>query len=491
MPPFLATLVCALGVLVLFWLDRDRDTRTSPALWLPVLWLAIGGSRNVSVWFGATSFTASPEEYLEGSPLDRMLLTGLITVGLGVLTMRGRLTWAVLRRNAPFLIFFLYCAVSATWSDFPFVTLKRWTKAVGNLTMVLIVLTDPYPAVAVKKFLARTAFLLIPASVLLIKYYPELGRYYDQWVGTAYYGGVTGDKNMLGCICMVLGLGIVSRVLDVLPKDTRQPRTLLALGVVFAMILWLFSLADSATSVACFIVGAALITVLGLSRRARPARVHLIVAVIVGIAIVSYTFQDVFAFVVQSLGRDTSLTGRTDLWNELLGISTQPWLGAGFESFFLGGRLELLWRKYWWHPNEAHNGYLETYLTLGVVGLALLGVLVVTGYRNVMSVYRTDPGTGALRLAFLVVALIYNVSEAAFKVMNPLWIVFLFAVTAAPVAETVEAREPVGERAPGRSGGRTAGVTPSGAVGALGSRPVPVPGRPIGTRSSSRARGGR
>ena len=66
--------------------------------------------------------------------------------------------------------------VSLLWSDFPDVAFKRWTKALGDLVMVLVVLSDREPISAVKRLFSRTEFLLIPLSVLLIKYYPTLGR---------------------------------------------------------------------------------------------------------------------------------------------------------------------------------------------------------------------------------------------------------------------------------------------------------------------------
>src|SRR5512138_135289 len=222
MPPHLASLVFLVGVIGLFWLDRDREGRSSLALWVPVSWLAIGGSRNVSVWLG-NSGPVSADQYLEGSPLDRALLTVLIVIGLGLLIGRRERTVDVLKRNAPLVIFFMYCAASTLWSDFPLVAFKRWTKVLGNVVMVLVVLTEVDPAYALKRFLSWTAYLLIPASVLIIKYYPDLGRYYDRWDGKAYYSGVTTDKNLLGCTCLVLGLGIVLRFVEVL-RERGQDR---------------------------------------------------------------------------------------------------------------------------------------------------------------------------------------------------------------------------------------------------------------------------
>ena len=116
MPPPLATLVFVLGILGLFLLDRDRKAQTSIALWLPIAWLVLGGSRQVSVWLGASAFTQSADQYLEGSPMDRAILSGLITVGLIVLGARAQRTGEAMRRNVPLLVVLLYCAASTLWS---------------------------------------------------------------------------------------------------------------------------------------------------------------------------------------------------------------------------------------------------------------------------------------------------------------------------------------------------------------------------------------
>jgi exopolysaccharide production protein ExoQ len=470
MSPSLAALVLAVGIAGLFLLDRDRGARVSPALWLPVVWLCLGGSRNFSLWLSASTSSmagVSADQYLEGSPLDRNILSALIAIGLIVLMARGQRTGEVLRRNVPLVVFFLYCAASIAWSDFPFVALKRFTKVFGNVVMVLIVLTDPDPAVSVKKFLTRTAFLLIPASILLIKYYPDMGRYWDKWEGFTFYSGVATDKNMLGAVCMISGLAIASRCFEVVRQTSQRARKFLAIGTVLAMTLWLLNLAHSATSLGCFIIGGGLITVLGLFRRARPGIVHLTVATLSVVAVIALTVPSARAVLLESAGRDSTLTGRTDLWIDVLSLDPHPLLGAGFESYFLGERLDVLWAKYWWHPNESHNGFIETYLTLGIVGLGLFALLMVTGYRNAMSVYRRDPASGGLRLAILIIAPIYNLTEAAFKVMNPVWIVFLLAVTTPPDSQRQEHAQEDPARVP------SSGHQPP-PRGAYGRRPAPV-----------------
>ena len=434
MPQSVATVVYGLVILALFLLDRDRKSRVSPALWIPVAWVLLAGSRMFSDWLDPARGMQSPDQYLEGSPLDRLMLAGLLAAGLMVLLTRGRRTGMFLRANGPILLFFLYGALSVFWSDYPDVAFKRWTKALGNVVMVLVVLTDPDPSAAVKRLLARTGFLLIPLSVLLVKYYPELGRGYSPWIWTPYYTGVAEGKNGLGLVCLVFGLGSLWRFLEVFwsGERPRMAGPLIAHGAILAMALWLFWMADSVTSLACFLLGGGLIAVKNLPWLARkPTAVQLFVAGVLFLSLVGL-FLDVGTDLVEAMGRDATLSGRTILWEELLRTNTDPWFGTGFESFWLGERAKWFWTKYWWHPNQAHNGYLEVFLSLGWVGVALLGLVMVWGFRNVVGAVRQDSGTGRLRLAYFAVAVIYNLTEAAFKGMHLVWIMFLLATTIVP-----------------------------------------------------------
>jgi hypothetical protein len=96
------------------------------------------------------------------------------------------------------------------------------------------------------------------------------------------------------------------------------------------------------------------------------------------------------------------------IWTDLLAYPINPVLGAGFESFWLGERLEVLWEKWWWQTNQAHNGYIEIYLKLRLVGLVMLGGWIISGFRNAKYELLQDSGFGRLRIAFWVVILVYN-----------------------------------------------------------------------------------
>lgn len=453
MPPELASVVYLVGIVCLFRLDSHRDSESSMAMWIPVTWMSIGASRMVSQWFGLGG-GATPDQLLDGSPVDRAIVSALLAAGLWVLLGRKRRLGSLLRANVPILVFLAFCAISAVWSDYPVVTFKRWTKTFGNMVMVAVVLTETDAAQATRRLLARSGFVLIPLSVLLVKYYPDLSRGYDPWDGALSYRGVTEGKNLLGINSVIFGLSSLWRCLEALRPGPLfltdpPPRSaqLLAHGAVLFMALWLLLLADSAASHVSFVLGAGLLVALATLGPDRAKLVHLALGAVGVIAAACLLNPSAYESVVEFLGRDASLTGRTGLWADVIRLVQNPLLGAGFESFFLGDRLTQLWSQYRWRPNQAHNGYLETYLTLGWFGLALLGLVFVSGYRQIVHSIRYRLGLAPLRLALFVVALTINLTEAAFKVMGPAWISFILVAAKWPDASKGPER---GERQPHR-----------------------------------------
>jgi exopolysaccharide production protein ExoQ len=132
----------------------------------------------------------------------------------------------------------------------------------------------------------------------------------------------------------------------------------------------------------------------------------------------------VYANVVAALGRDATLTDRTEVWKDVLELMEDPVLGTGFESFWLGERREKMWAKWHWQPNQAHNGYIETYLNLGLVGLGLLLALIVATFKKIQRMLLWDFDMGRIRMAYFFIILAYNFTEATFKGVSLVWLVW-------------------------------------------------------------------
>jgi len=430
MNPSLASLVYACGIAGLFYLDRDKSIRTSKALWLPVLYLGVLGSRPVSVWLGITPPSGANIQ-LDGSPVDAAFFAILLIAGICVLVHRGHRTRTFLAANGPILIYFLFCLFSIIWSDFPGVALKKWIKAIGDLMMILIVVTDKEPVAALRRLFSRLGFILVPISLLFIKYYPYLGRTYDGWTGAQMNNGATLNKNTLGVITFVLLLGAVWRVLglirsDEIPNDRR--RHLLAQGTLLTLGIYLLTMANSMTSSVCFAVGAGLMMATSLRFMKRhPAAVHaLVLSLLVTSSLVILFGGSIF----HALGRNSTLTGRTEIWAAVIPMAANPLVGAGFESFWLSPLVhQRLAEVMPGLPlNEAHNGYIEVYLNLGWVGLGLIGLIFVSGYFRAVKAFRREPVLGSLLVAYILTEMVYNITEAGFRMLHPFWIFFLLAV---------------------------------------------------------------
>src|SRR5207245_5984594 len=138
---------------------------------------------------------------------------------------------------------------------YPSIALKRWIRFLGDFMMVLIVLTDSERSPAVKRLLARVGFVLVPLSILLIKYYPLMSRYYSLREGKMFVSGVAEDKNMLGLTCLAFGFGAWWRVLGIWSEKKGRDRSgrLIAHLIILGTGRWLVpqAIADPCDACVC------------------------------------------------------------------------------------------------------------------------------------------------------------------------------------------------------------------------------------------------
>jgi exopolysaccharide production protein ExoQ len=436
-PPQIATVVYAVGIAGLFWLDRDASVRTSKALWLPVIWLSIAGSRSPSLWLGMSP-TPGPGQLPPTSLLDQFVAAALMLLAAIVIIQRRREVMSLLTANWPIVLYFSFCLVSLLWSDFPEWGFKRWVRSLGDLLMVLIVATDAQPAAAFRRLLSRVGFVLLPASVLLIKYYPQLGQGWDPWGTSTVYVGVATNKNMLGDLVLLIALGTLWQVLDLVRdrKRRKRARHLLAQCTLLAFGINLLLTAHSATSGASFALGAGLMLALSLPFiRRSPAAAHaLVLALLLGGSLTALLGG--WAAMTDAVGRNPDLTGRTDIWRIVISMAPNPIGGAGFETFWLGTRAEkvssLVAGGHALNAtNEAHDGYIEVYLNLGWLGVGLISLILLHGYRRAFRAFRSGSTLGALLFAYVFTMMIYNVAEAGFRMLSVPWFFLLLAVVVA------------------------------------------------------------
>jgi exopolysaccharide production protein ExoQ len=427
MNPGLAFIAFAGFSIFLIFRGREAEKHLSPHLWLVFLWMILIGSKPVSVWIGMGRKVDEIQDYMEGSAIDRNILILLILAGIAVLGKR-KIRWKELLSSNPWLFLLLsYSLMSVIWSVEPYICFKRWIKEFGNIVMVLIIITDADPRGAVKAAMGRFAFVAVPISVMLIKYFPDLGRYYNRWTWEAVYCGVTTNKNELGCAILICGLYLINDFVgDERRKGKRKRIDILCNIALIVMMGWLLKVSHCASALVCMIMAAGVTIYYGpwgkgkIESRIRKGAIAICLCVICMAAM-----PWIWSSLMDIIGRDSTLTGRTGLWQELMEANTNAIIGSGYQSFWIGPEAQKMWDKFSFHPIQAHNGYLETFLNLGIIGVCLLiGIIIKTGI-NIKECVMEASAFGAMCLSIYLINIIYNWTEAFFGRPGIIWFAML------------------------------------------------------------------
>jgi len=426
LPPPLALFLTLAFIVFLFRRDIRERPNVSGALWLPVLWLVINCSRPFTAWLNIFGLPVPGGSKEEGNPLEASFIYAMAIAGLFVLSNRQVSLPEVLQRNGWMVAFIAYCFISVVWSDYPFISFKRVTKIFNHPIMALIVLTEPDFEEALTRLMKRCAYVVVPVSILFIKYYPELGMTYDEWSGNQQIQGISVGKNGLGIDCMILGLFFFWHLLQTwrTERNTQRRNELWLTAGFLIGILYLLRLSHSATAAICLFVAILIVVFVGI----RPTIKNFIGTC--ALAALALIVAAELAFgtsgrLSESLGRGSDLTGRTELWEHCLEFQSSPILGEGFEGFWFPERRAKIAAFYpTFRPAGSHNSYLDIYLDLGLIGLSILvGLFIATFWKVRLELFRNFEW-GRYRLAFLAAVVLRGWTESCFTQTSALWFVF-------------------------------------------------------------------
>lgn len=435
--PTLALLLCLLFIIYGIASDSKPRSSVSMAIWIPTILLLILGSRPVSLWVsGGTVHLGVMGNETVGSSIDQLFFLTVIVSSFLVASLR-RVKWTKLfASNAAIMLFYLYFVASVLWSGDPAASFKRVIKDFGMLFVIGVLLSEKDPLLAMRTVYVRCALVLFPLSVVFIKYFPSYARAYS-FAGDVMVTGVTTQKNSLGEIVMIFTLFLIWDCLETRantqPGGIRIPWNRL---ILLLMAAWLLNLSESKTALICTLVGAFLIVRSGRLVSKAFNRAALAGALSLPFLLFfSQQFSSIIAPLIGSLGRNMTFTGRTDIWAHITSKTVNPLIGAGFWNFWGGSGGYAISRAMNTIVPNAHNGYVDIYLDGGIVGLAILLLLLATsGRRIINSLSQTLDSHRYLRvrLAFLVVVIIYNLSESTFARVGPLWVTTLLMIVDFP-----------------------------------------------------------
>jgi len=296
--------------------------------------------------------------------------------------------------------------------------------------MVLVVLTEQNPQEAITAVIRRCAYFHIPLSIIVIRYFRQIG--------------IATSKNTLGQFAMLSALVFIwERIHGEKDKAVRRIDILYIL-----MSLYLLKGSDDAvsmTSLSVFILAILVFSMLRLMKshmsRIKPfiilgcAAIFTVLLAVILHSLNPMSGDSFLGAIVRLMGRDPTLTGRTDIWQDVYEVASRsPLVGVGFGAFWIGRLVNIPWTEdLTWTLGQAHNGYVDTYLQLGWVGIILLFAVFFFTIPKMVRSFREDFDYGLFRSTLFLVILFVNITETTLlRGEHQMWFLFLIAVISIP-----------------------------------------------------------
>jgi len=434
MPPILAFTICTAFVLWLLHLEsKQKSPDVSFAFWIPTIWMLVNCSKPLGIWLGIGG-----ADMEAGSPLDRAFLLCLAFFSI-IISVKRHIIWTeIVKSNIWIVVLVLYMLISILWSDIPFVSFKRWTRDLIAIIICFSISTERNPYEAFQCLFRRLIYILIPFSLLLIKYYPQLGVNYST-TGKRMWMGVGLHKNSMSELCILFILFFMwtfirrwrGRDKAVVWYQIHVELFLLGLTIYIFMGPQ-HTLTNSATSLISLIVAIMVLIYLGWLKQRGTLLNKYALAIIIAFIIVYATVTPFLGGlkgidISSAVGRNEDLTGRSEIWARLIPyVSAKPILGHGFGGFWTDAMRANIMAA---HP---HNGYLDIILNIGFVGLFLFSMFLIKNCLNAGEEMTKDFDWGILWLCFLMITVLHNISETSaisFRSTNISVLLLLSSVT--------------------------------------------------------------
>jgi exopolysaccharide production protein ExoQ len=355
------------------------------------------------------------------NPFKQIVFSSLYFVSLlGLLPKKTEAIW-VFRKEKYLLLFLLWSLLTVFWSDFPLTSFKRWFQLAGVVIIFVSALVHFESENQAWSYVRAVLVAYISLSLLSIMLIPGA----IQWEFPA-WRGLASHKNTLGQISL-LSLTVWS--VTAFEQDTGKKIFSLAfIGLSFILLAG----SRSTTSILTCCMLMILASILYLEKRfVRPVVGHSFSSLLI-FSFFAYFFLLLF-FTPSSIdslfelfGKDTSFTGRVDIWVSIFEEIKNHWiLGCGFQGFWMTKKpvLDSIYYDLEWQMPHAHQGYLDILNETGIIGLSLFLSMMLSYFKDL---WRSEK---SYSWSWIVIGvLVLNLTETTlFRSDDVSWALLLFA----------------------------------------------------------------
>ena len=394
--------------------NQKRPDKLPKTALVPFLWLLL--------------ITPKISEFLHSYFRFRFLYGPITLIAVYILIRRWDRFKLLLGHNKLILVFLGYMGLSVLWSEhLATEQFHVYITSVLAFFIVCLILTEKNPrktaCIITKKYLV---ILLLFSILLYLFYIRDI---------TTLGANLAIHKNIFG---QIMAFSVIFFLWSLMDKGKNKNWLYDGSFLMFSLFFLITNKSVNAYGVVAvaFVMFAFLIFT-------KPFKKHIIaiifLCVILSASLISlylvYNPNPLLETAVESTGRDMTFTGRTNIWSFAISKANQPVFGYGFLGFWNEKRRLEAYNSFGYSPPHGHNGFLDTYLNLGLVGLSLIAIMIFFAYKRIFGLIKIDHYYGSLWLVLLTGVLFADLFESFLfgnSLTNFSWFIFLLAAADVP-----------------------------------------------------------
>lgn len=346
------------------------------------------------------NYEAGPKDGTSSNTLNQIFYLTMFTLSIAVTLIKSRQIISFIIKEKYLSLFIMYCLISSFWADFPAVSLRRSFQLFVAYFVTLLALLF-IEKKRMEKAFRNILLIYIGLTIFAILVIPDA---MDPQFNSP--RGLTLQKNQFGQISNL----ILLIFLYLRRNDFERKYSLVDITGIIVSVLFIIS-SKSTTALVTMLYIFSLHSIFFTDKIFRDLRIGRMVSSLTILIIVFFSIylsfnSDFLSKVVEGyLGKDLTFTGRTDHWKMmLLEIQKHPIIGVGYSSFWdvPGSDFRTLLIG-----NSAHNGYIEILNELGILGILLMLLAIITFFSRSIKIQDSHS------IIILISILLLSFSESA------------------------------------------------------------------------------